>query len=164
MKKISLHICSVSILLMFSFFKLNAQGFLKVHGKHLENDANKNFILKGMGLGGWMLQEGYMFNLGFLGQQYKIKEKITELIGKKQADIFYEKWLKNETQKIDVDSLASWGFNSIRLPMHYDLFTLAVKDEPVAGKNTWLPTGFKMVDDLLKWCKKNKIYLILDLH
>ncbi len=164
MKKISLHICSVSILLMFSFFKLNAQGFLKVHGKHLENDANKNFILKGMGLGGWMLQEGYMFNLGFLGQQYKIKEKITELIGKKQADIFYEKWLKNETQKIDVDSLASWGFNSIRLPMHYDLFTLAVKDEPVAGKNTWLPTGFKMVDDLLKWCKANKIYLILDLH
>lgn len=164
MKKISLHICSVSILLMFSFFKSNAQGFLKVNGKHLENDVNKNFILRGMGLGGWMLQEGYMFNLGFLGQQYKIKEKITELIGKKEADIFYEKWLKNETKKTDIDSLASWGFNSIRLPMHYDLFMLAVKDEPVAGKNTWLPTGFKMVDELLNWCKANKIYLILDLH
>ncbi len=149
---------------MGSFFKSNSQGFLKANGKHLENDTNKNFILRGMGLGGWMLQEGYMFNLGFLGQQYKIKEKITELIGKKEAKIFYDKWLKNETQKTDIDSLASWGFNSIRLPMHYDLFTLAVKNEPVAGKNTWLPRGFKMVDDLLKWCKENKIYLILDLH
>ncbi len=164
MKKKSLQIFIVSVLLMGSFLKSNAQGFLKANGKHLENNTNKNFILRGMGLGGWMLQEGYMFNLGFLGQQYKIKEKITELIGKKEADIFYEKWLKYETQRTDIDSMASWGFNSIRLPMHYDLLTLAVKDEPVAGKNTWLPKGFEMVDDLLKWCKQNKIYLILDLH
>jgi hypothetical protein len=164
MKKTYSIISILSFLLIFSFLKTNAQGFLKVNGKHLENDSSKNFILRGMGFGGWMLQEGYMFNLGFLGQQYKIKEKITELIGKKKADIFYDKWLKNHTQKTDLDSMASWGFNSIRLPMHYDLFTLAVKDEPVAGKNTWLPKGFKMVDDLLKWCKENKIYLILDLH
>lgn len=152
--------------LTFLFFCLSlySQGFLRVNGKHIENDKNKDFILRGMGFGGWMLQEGYMFDLGFLGQQYKIKEKITELIGKKEADIFYDKWLKYHTQQTDIDSMASWGFNSIRLPMHYDLFTLPVNDEPVAGKNTWLPKGFKMVDDLLKWCKKNKIYLILDLH
>jgi len=164
MKKIYLLILFAFTVMFFSSVKSSAQGFLKVNGKHLENDENKNFILRGMGLGGWMLQEGYMFNLGFLGQQYKIKEKISELIGEKEADIFYDKWLEYHTQKTDIDSMASWGFNSIRLPMHYDLFTLAVKDEPVAGKNTWLPKGFKMVDDLLDWCKKNKIYLILDLH
>jgi hypothetical protein len=149
------------------FFTLSSsysQGFLKVKGKHLENDSTKNYILRGMGLGGWMLQEGYMFHLGFLGQQHKIKEKIVDLIGKNDADIFYKNWLKNHTQEADIDSMASWGFNSIRLPMHYNLFTLPVKEEPVAGKNTWLPQGFKMVDDLLNWCKKNKIYLILDLH
>lgn len=157
---------SVLFFLTFLFFysSLYSQGFLRVHGIHIENDKNKDFILRGMGFGGWMLQEGYMFDLGFLGQQYKIKEKIAELIGKKEADIFYDKWLKYHTQQTDIDSMASWGFNSIRLPMHYDLFTLPAKDEPVAGKNTWLPKGFQMVDDLLKWCKKNKIYLILDLH
>jgi aryl-phospho-beta-D-glucosidase BglC (GH1 family) len=127
MKKTYSIISILSFLLIFSFLKTNAQGFLKVNGKHLENDSSKNFILRGMGFGGWMLQEGYMFNLGFLGQQYKIKEKITELIGKKKADIFYDKWLKNHTQKTDIDSMASWGFNSVRLPMNYDLFTLAVK-------------------------------------
>lgn len=164
MKKIYLLISLALSVMFFSSVKSSAQGFLKVNGKHIENDENKNFILRGMGLGGWMLQEGYMFNLGFLGQQYKLKEKITELIGEKEADIFYDKWLKYHTQETDIDSMASWGFNSIRLPMHYDLFTLSVKDEPVAGKNTWLPKGFKMVDDLLNWCRKNKIYLILDLH
>jgi aryl-phospho-beta-D-glucosidase BglC (GH1 family) len=154
----------ISFSLFIFSFQLSAQGFLRVNGNKIENDVNKDFILRGMGFGGWMLQEGYMFHLGFLGQQYKIREKITQLIGKKQADIFYAKWLKYHTQKADIDSMASWGFNSIRLPMHYDLFTLPVKDEPFAGKNTWLPTGFKMVDELLSWCKQNHIYLILDLH
>ncbi len=152
-----------SLLLFFSF-QLSAQGFLRVKGVKIENDNNKDFILRGMGLGGWMLQEGYMFHLGFLGQQYKIRDKITELIGKKQADLFYAKWLQYHTQKADIDSMASWGFNSIRLPMHFGLFTLPVKEEPVPGKNTWLPAGFEMVDSLLKWCKQDHIYLILDLH
>ncbi len=150
-------------LLVFSF-QLSAQGYLRVTGTNIENDTNKDFILRGMGFGGWMLQEGYMFHLPFLGQQYKIRDKITQLIGKEQATIFYEKWLKYHTQKADIDSMASWGFNSIRLPIHFDLFTLPVKDEPVPGKNTWLPTGFKMVDSLLNWCKQDHIYLILDLH
>lgn len=164
MKRIFLlHLIILPVLFFYSVPSFS-QGFLKVKGKHIENDKDKNFILRGMGLGGWMLQEGYMFDLGFMGQQYKIREKITELIGKKEADNFYKTWLKNHTGETDIDSLASWGFNSIRLPMHYNLFTLSAEDEPVKGENTWLPKGFEMVDSLLQWCKKNKIYLILDLH
>jgi hypothetical protein len=150
--------------LFFVSFSSHSQGFLKVNGKHLENDQNKNFILRGMGLGGWMLQEGYMFQLGFLGQQYKIKEKIASLVGKEETANFYKKWLQFHTQEADIDSMALWGFNSIRLPMHYNLFTLSLKDEPVAGKNTWLKEGFEKLDEILGWCKKNNIYLILDLH
>lgn len=160
MKKITLLFVSTIIL----FIQCSAQGFLCTNGKRIENDANKDFILRGMGFGGWMLQEGYMFDLGFLGQQYKIREKIASLIGDKATDKFYSKWLQYHTQKADIDSMASWGFNSIRLPLHYNLFTLSVQDEPVKGKNTWLPKGFDMVDSLLSWCRQEHIYLILDLH
>jgi len=66
--------------------------------------------------------------------------------------------------KRDIDSLKVWGFNSIRLPMHYNLFTLPIEKEPVAGQNTWLKTGFELTDKLLAWCREDKIYLILDLH
>ena len=141
-----------------------AQGFLRVSGKQIANDSAANFRLRGMGIGGFMLQEGYMFDLGFLGQQHKIKEKITALADEKATAEFYNRWLKNFLQKEDIDSLKSWGFNSIRLPMHYRLFTLSAAEEPVKGKNTWLPKGFAAVDSLLSWCRQDHIYLILDLH
>ena len=77
---------------------------------------------------------------------------------------FYHLWLSNFCRKADVDSLAAWGFNSIRLPLHYNLFTLPVEEEPIPGENTWLEEGFILVDSLLSWCEANEIYLILDLH
>ncbi|ADY53618.1 glycoside hydrolase family 5 [Pseudopedobacter saltans DSM 12145] len=142
----------------------NAQGFLKAKGHLIVNEKGEKVILRGMGLGGWMLQEGYMFRVSNLGQQYRIKEAISGVVGPQKADEFYEKWLKYHTTKADIDSLASWGFNSIRLPFHYNLYTLPVDREPVAGQNTWLEKGFALTDSLLSWCKANKMYLILDLH
>ena len=49
-------------------------------------------------------------------------------------------------------------------PLHYNLFTLPVKSEPVPGVQTWLTKGFDLTDSLIKWCSKNKMYVILDLH
>ncbi|MCH5719639.1 cellulase family glycosylhydrolase [Niabella hibiscisoli] len=140
------------------------QGFLKAEGKRIVDNKGKEIILRGMGLGGWMLQEGYMYSLSNLGQQYRIREKIEASVGTEKAAEFYERWLTTHTTKKDIDALASLGFNSIRLPMHYALYTLPVDKEPVAGKDTWLEKGFALTDSLLKWCGANKIYLILDLH
>jgi endoglucanase len=130
----------------------------------LRGGKGEKVILRGMGLGGWMLQEGYMFHLSFLGQQYKIKAKIEDVVGADKTKQFYEAWLANHTTKADIDSMAVWGFNSIRLPMHYNLYTLPVDQEKTPGENTWLEKGFVMTDSLLQWCKANKMYLILDLH
>ena len=143
---------------------LSSSGFLRAKGKVIVDGTGKTFILRGMGLGGWMLQESYMFRLNGVGQQYKIKQKIADLIGDEKTTQFYNAWLNNHTTKADIDSLAAWGFNSIRLPMHYRLYTLPVEEEPIPGQDTWLPKGFEMTDSLLAWCKANNMYLILDLH
>jgi endoglucanase len=143
----------------------HAQGFLKADRQQIVNDRGEKIILRGMGLGGWMLQEGYMLRVQGIGQQqHVIREKIKELIGKEKTEEFYEAWLANHTRKIDIDSMRAWGFNSVRLPMHYNLFTLPVEEEPLVGLNAWNPKGFAMTDSLLKWCAANKMYLILDLH
>src|ERR1700733_13060012 len=113
------------------------QGFLKAKGKSIVNEKGETVILRGIGLGGWMLQEGYMLKLGKVGPQYRIREKITELVGPEKTADFYNSWLANDIRKVDIDSMAAWGFNSVRLPMHYALYTLPVDKEPVAGKNTW---------------------------
>ena len=141
-----------------------AQGFLRADGKKIVNEKGENVLLRGVGLGGWMLQEGYMLKINKEGQQYRIRERIEELMGEKQTQEFYDLWLANHTRKIDVDSMKAWGFNSIRLPMHYNLYTLPIEKESVKGQNTWLDKGFAMTDSLLSWCKANQMYLILDLH
>lgn len=141
------------------------RAFLKRDGKRIIDGKGEEIILRGMGLGGWMLQEGYMLQVSKIGQQqHVIRRNLKDLVGEEKTALFYEKWLQNHTREIDIDSLAAWGFNSVRLPMHYNLFTLPVEEEPVAGENTWIETGFRMTDSLLAWCEKNKMYLILDLH
>lgn len=37
-----------------------SQVFLKTQGQKIVNSESENIYLKGLGLGGWMLQEGYM--------------------------------------------------------------------------------------------------------
>ena len=112
-----------------------------------------------------MLQEGYMLQTaGFASAQYQIRALIEDLIGVPDTDAFYDAWLANHVRKIDIDSLASWGFNSVRLPMHYNLFTLSIEDEPIPGENTWFDKGFELTDSLISWCAQNQMYVILDLH
>lgn len=141
-----------------------AQGFLRASGEKIVDAQGENILFRGIGLGGWMLQEGYMLGVYKDGQQHKIRQAVEFLIGKDSTDLFYSAWLNNHTTRADIDSLKAWGFNSVRLPMHYNLYTLAVEAEPQAGKNTWLARGFALTDSLLAWCKANQMYLILDLH
>jgi hypothetical protein len=144
--------------------RLKCQEFLKADGQRIINTNGDNIQLRGIGLGGWMLQEGYMLHLNKEGQQYRIKQRIALLMGEEKTKAFYTAWLTNHTTRSDIDSLHAWGFNSVRLPMHYNLFTLAADQEPEAGKNTWLSIGFTLTDSLVLWCKANHMYVILDLH
>ena len=156
---------STVIFLLLIFQNIRADGFLRSQNKKIIDENGQEVILRGIGLGGWMLQEGYMMQTSsFANAQYQLKNKIRDLVGQENMEAFYDAWLMNHVQKEDVDSLASWGFNSVRLPMHYNLYTLPIEEEPVEGMNTWLHTGFELTDSLLSWCAKNNMYLILDLH
>ena len=139
-------------------------AFLRAKGDRIVDGGGREVLLRGMGLGGWMLQEGYMLGIKKDGTQHSIRARITDLVGKEDAERFYQLWRQNHMTRDDVDRLAEAGFNSIRLPMHANLFTLPIEEEPVKGRDTWLTTGFEMTDRLLAWCKANRMYLILDLH
>src|SRR6516162_6530815 len=154
----------ISLLLAASCLQAQPNGFLHAKDARIVDGQQHEITLRGMGLGGWMLQEGYMLGVRSNGTQHSIKARITDLVGKEDCDKFYQLWLQNDMTRDDVDLLARCGFNSIRLPMHYNLFTLPIEDEPVPGQNTWLTTGFELTDHLLSWCKANRIYVILDLH
>lgn len=142
----------------------SAQDWLRAEGTRIVDEAGDPVILRGMGLGGWLLQEGYMLQLGALGQQHVIRERIVDLIGEEKTKEFYAAWRANHTTKADIDAMGRWGFNSVRLPIHYDRLTLPIEQEPVPGQDTWKAEGFAEIDTLLTWTKANGMHLILDLH
>jgi len=156
-----------SFLLFFLVFHtgLHAQGFLHASGKYIYDRAGNEIILGGIGTGNWMLQEGYMMQSDRVaGTQHEFRKKLTETIGIAKTDSFYNAWLAWHFTRADVNAMKSWGFNSVRVAMHYKWFTLPIEEEPVEGVNTWLDKGFVLVDSLLRWCSDNEMYLILDLH
>ena len=163
--KLLKHLLCLPGLLLALAAPLPAQHFLRANGKAIVNENQDTILLRGMGLGGWMVQEGYMLQTAsFANPQHKIRATIQALIGPANTDLFYEAWLANHFRKSDLDSLKAWGFNSVRLPMHYNLFTLPIEAEPVAGQQTWLTKGFELTDSVVSWCRQNQMYVILDLH
>ncbi len=144
-------------ILIFTSGRSSAQGFLKASGKKIVNGNNQEVYLKGIGLGGWLLHEGYMLQMSsFANAAHEIRQKIVDLIGASNAQEFYKLYYENYVTKADIDKIKSWGFNSIRLPMHYKLLS------PQSG--VYSEAGFATIDSLLNWCEQNQIYLILDLH
>lgn len=144
---------------------MSAQGFLHADGTAIVNGNGDNVLLRGIGTGNWMVMEGYMMKTtGELGTQHAIRSQLEKEIGVTNTDIFFDTWLANHMTRADVDSMKAWGFNSVRAAMHYNVFTPAIQDEPVAGEITWLDKGFEMVDSLLDWCADNEMHLILDMH
>src|SRR5687768_13439049 len=91
--------------LLFITLNCAGQGFLKTQGQQIVNEKGQNVLLRGVGLGGWMLQEGYMLQVHGQGMQHKIKGRIAELIGDAKTAEFYDAWLANHTRKIDIDSM-----------------------------------------------------------
>jgi hypothetical protein len=157
--------CLLLLAGVFLPFFIHAQGFLKTEGKKIVDENGEAYIIKGMGLGGWMLQEGYMLRTsGFADTQHEIENHIAEVTSESFKNRFYDAWLANHFRRIDLDSLKAWGFNSVRVAMHYKWFTPPIQQEPVQGEVTWKERGFRMLDTLLKWCEENRMYLILDLH
>ena len=65
-----------------------AQGYLKADGTQIVNTEGEEVIFRGIGLGGWMLQEGYMLHTS--GPQYKIEDRIEALVGQEKKQEFYE--------------------------------------------------------------------------
>ena len=82
---------------------------------------------------------------GGAANQKDFKAKIEDLIGPERTREFYDAWLENFITKADIDSMAIWGFNSVRVPMHYNLFTLPIEEEN-GNENTWLNKGFEIID------------------
>jgi endoglucanase len=164
---------------------------LRANGQKIVNASGQEVILKGVGLGSWLLMEGYQIKPGFegAGTQWSIKKRLYDQ-GVSDADVetFFQNWRNNFITKADIDYIASLGFNCVRIPMHYELFLTSAQravrnsvarnsgnyNNYVNNLTSWYNSnalfndagleGFRTVDSLLNWAGANNMYVILDLH
>lgn len=146
----------------FSIAQVNEKGnlsFLHTAGQDIINESGRKIFLKGVGLGNWLLPEGYMWKFGTLGDRpRKIEKVVTDLIGKEKADRFWKAFRGNYITEADVKRIAELGFNSVRPALNSRLF-LTEGEDPV-----YVEEGFQLLDSLITWCKKHRLYVIIDMH
>lgn len=87
---------------------------------------NKGFY-KGIDLGGWFSQCDYS------------KDRLDNFITEQ-----------------DIEKIASWGLDHVRIPVDYNIFE--------NGDGTYKEDGFQRIDKALEMCRKHDIRVVLDLH
>lgn len=145
-------------LFIFLVALLPAQtGFIHLQDKKLVDGSNKAVSLYGVNLGGWLLWEGWIWG-GKFKKESLIKSRMVELFGAAQAEKYIEQYYTDFITEKDVKAIAAMGMNAVRLPINHSLFE---KDE---APGVIRPEGFAHIDSLVAWCRRAKVYAILDLH
>jgi Cellulase (glycosyl hydrolase family 5) len=146
---------SFLVILVFTFSsKANSQrGFVHTSGADLVDSANHPLMLRGINLGNWLEPEGYMFHFdGGPQSPREIEDLTVELIGPDKAEAFWRQWRETYITEADINRIKREGFNSVRVPIHWKLF-----DSDDAE-------GFRLLDRLVQWARKDGVYIIIDLH
>lgn len=132
--------------------------FVTTRGKEFIGPDGQPLLLKGINLGNWLLPEGYMFKFKFANSPRLIETVLNQLVGEDEAKRFWKTYRDNYITADDIRFIKQSGLNSIRVPFNYRLF---VTDDEPPGMNG---PGYEMLDRIVKWCKSEGLYVILDMH
>lgn len=130
--------------------------FLQVKDRSIVDREGRPVILKGVNIGGWMNMEDFIG--GYPGSEEGIRSAVSDSLGKKTADFFFDRMLDHMFNEEDIRFIRECGANAVRLPLNYRHFE--DDSEPFRYKES----GFQRLDGILGLCEKHQIYAILDLH
>jgi len=146
-------------LLMFTTSIASGQKrFVTTRGKEIVTPDGKPLLLKGINLGNWLLPEGYMFKFKSTNSPRLIQAAINELVGEDEARQFWKTYRDNYITREDIHFIKQSGFNSVRVPFSYRLFVSDGTTARLEGP------GYELLDRVVDWCRREGLYVILDMH
>lgn len=136
---------------------------LRVIGEKILNESGEEVRLRGVNLGGWLIQEDWFCpaNNGTKGDRYTLETLISRF-GVEKAyelyDIYWDNWITD----CDFAEIEKMGFNCVRIPFWY-------RDFQSDDNGTWITDAkgevdFSRLDAALAECREHGLYAILDLH
>ncbi|UCH14377.1 MAG: cellulase family glycosylhydrolase [Bacteroidales bacterium] len=152
------------VIIIFHFFVSDSFAFYTTKGKNIvDRKTGEAVILRGFGIGCWLLPEGYMWGIRKLDRPWQFEEAIIDLIGEKDAAEFWRLYYNNFMTEGDVASMKMWGVNSIRIALLAS--HLQPRDvQPDKPPYIYSKEGFSLLDSLVAWCEKHKMGIIWDMH
>jgi aryl-phospho-beta-D-glucosidase BglC (GH1 family) len=151
--------CVVLLLNLLAWISINAQPrFITTRGKEIVSPNGKPLLLKGINLGNWLLPEGYMFKFKTTNSPRLIQAAISELVGEDEARRFWKTYRDNYITRDDISFIKRSGFNSVRVPFSYRLFVSDGVGPGLEGP------GYELLDRVVDWCRREGLYVILDMH
>ncbi|PFG18389.1 cellulase (glycosyl hydrolase family 5) [Propionicimonas paludicola] len=131
-------------------------GYLRSAGGALVDDDGPR-RLRGIGLGNWLVPEGYMWGLPATSTSPRqIEGLVAAVLGSDRAAQFWDRWRREYVSELDLAEIARAGFDHVRLPLSWRL--LCTVD------GTLIEDGFVHLDRFLDSCALHGLGVVLDLH
>lgn len=137
--------------------------FLKSDGVFLRNHRGLGDIvrLRGVNLGGWLLQESFMSPIPHGWDEYRVRAKLAERFGAEKAETlintFQDAWIVED----DFARIAAAGLNCVRLPIHWQNH---LREDGSFKRLADGSIDFARIDWAVRTARKHGLYTILDLH
>ena len=132
-------------------------GFVHARDAKLVDGSGRELLLRGVGLGNWMLPEGYMWRFGPGAESPReIEALVTRLVGDQKAAAFWQGFRDAFITEADIARIAESGFDHVRLPIN----SRVIQDADGAP----IEAGYAMIDRLIEWCRTHRLWVLLDLH
>ena len=110
---------------------------------------------RGMGLGGWLLPEGYMWEFeGEVNSPLRMEKLVANILGV-DSEEFWQKYLDRFITERDIETIARAGFDHVRLPLN---------SRTIMSQGHLSAEGARRIDTLIDWCKSSGLTVVLDLH
>ena len=135
----------------------NFSGYVHAHNSRLVDGSGKRVLLRGVGLGNWLLPEGYMWKFGPGAESPReIENLVLTLLGEDSARVFWKDFHNTFISEDDIALISESGFDHVRLPINSRII---MTDDGLP-----IESGFDLIDRLIEWCRKHKLWVLLDLH
>ena len=155
--------CFLSICLMLVLGS-NLQAYYTTDGQNIIDIKTGEIVqLRGIGLGGWLLPEGYMWGIRKLDRPRHFEAAIEDLIGSKNARKFWDVYYTNFVTREDVETMKSFGVNTLRVPLLASMLQPRDK-QPSQAPYVYDESKFQYLDAFVEWCETAGMGVIWDLH
>lgn len=146
---------------------ITEKDYLMVSGSNLVNRNGEAVILRGVNLGGWLLQESWMCPVsgadGEWGNLDTIEAFKANGLTDEQIQQLFDTYQDNWITESDLDIIAATGANCLRVPFWYRNFMLNETGDWIDDDLDNNP-GFKRLDWIIEQAGARGMYVILDLH